>query len=163
MLTKSLLVVNFRKEYCTFCSGKQCFHYQATIQCMQQQCLAISEPCTLNDVTYFPLNKKTIFFLESDYHCYLNKERKWYCETCPGVCKQKHRFQPILTTLDQPIERESEIKYSTISTLPIPVSLDESMTQVYTRQLSRGLELPLNIYLKLNIVSMVTLSINLKI
>ena len=89
--------------------------------------------------------QKTIFFLESDYHCYLNKERKWYCETCPGVCKQKHRFQPILTTLDQPIERESEIKYSTISTLPIPVSLDESMTQVYTRQLSRGLELPLNI------------------
>ena len=72
---------------------------------------------------------------------YVNKERKWYCETCPRVCKQKHRFQPILTTLDQPIEGESEIKFSTISTIPIPVNLDELMTLVY----SRGLELSLHI------------------
>ena len=52
---------------------------------------------------------------------------------------------------------KNEIKHLTVSTYPIPATLDESIIQVYNRQLSRGIELPPNIFPKLNVVRMGTL------
>ena len=90
---------------------------------------------------------KFILFMQSasNCHCYYNKERKWYCDTCTGLCKQKNEISSILTTLEPLTEVQSELDYSTVSTLPIPVILDEKLIAVYNQQLSNGFELPLQI------------------
>ena len=133
------------KEYCVSCSGKQCLHFQATILCSQP--FEVCEPCTVNHSTYFLLTTNTLFFIDTEYHFYINKEGKWFCDTCTGICKQKHKFLPILATFELPVKKAKNlIEYSTVSTFPIPVTLNESMTQVYNRQLTHGIDLPQNIY-----------------
>ena len=112
------------------------------IQCNQQNCFTLCEPCTVNDSTYH-LTTKTIFFLDSRCHCYIKKREDGFCDTCRGICKKNCTY---FDQFGSTSRCKNEIKHSTVSPYPIPATLDESMIQVYNRKLSNGIELPHNIF-----------------
>ena len=101
----------------------------------------------MKDNIYFILNNaKTIFLIcNSKYHCYVYKERKWYCDTCTSNCKKNIEFQSIVVNFRQSITTKYTPNYSTVSTIQIPFSLDETLDKKYSEQLSQGITLPPNL------------------
>ena len=115
-------------------------------QCLEYQCFTVCEPRAAGNSTYYILNAKNIFFIKNGYHRFFLKETKWHCSNCPGGCQQKIVFEIILKSLDVIPKQQVKLDYSTVSSLPIPLTLDPILVEVYKRQLSCGLNLPENLY-----------------
>ena len=60
-------------------------------------------------------------------------------------CTSKSAFQKILPEPTPSYKEYSEPKYQTISTVPIPLALDEHLNRVSDDQLKYGIQLPVEI------------------
>ena len=66
-----------------------------------------------------------------------------------GKCMKSKNLKQILTRckLDQPTSIQKEIAYPTVSTLPLPFSLDEKKALVYEHQQQcNNMNLPIDLY-----------------
>ena len=108
------------------------------------------QPNYLNDSKYYIPNNSTIVLIDNkDFHYFYNKETKWSCDICLGKCIKSKSLKQILTecSFNQPTATQKEIVYPTISTLPLPLFLDEKMAIVYeNQQQCDRMNLPIELY-----------------
>ena len=74
-------------------------------------------------------------------HTYYLHNGSWVCSSCPSTCKQQIRIQGIVDN-NFTIEDPKKLSYPTISTRPIPLTLDKELVSIYNNQLAKGLNLP---------------------
>ncbi|KAI6650152.1 hypothetical protein LOD99_6069 [Oopsacas minuta] len=51
-LKKKLIVVDFHKQYCTYCTIRECLHFQATVTSAQYQYYSVCELRNIKDCIY---------------------------------------------------------------------------------------------------------------
>ena len=142
-------MINTREKQCLKCFTNECYHYKAFEYCSETS-LEATLPRQKENVSYYTIDRKTIFLTDNVvYHCFICRENIWNCASCENKCKYFSLVKEISSQLEvetSPKNRTITDEYSTISTLPIPNTLDESLASVYRQQLTHGLHLPIDIY-----------------
>ena len=83
-----------------------------------------------------------------DFHIFYKKEVKWFCDTCLGKCSKSATMKKILpeNNFNELTADQKEIQYPVVSNISIPVSFDESMSNLYEeQQLCSNLNLPIEL------------------
>ena len=146
-LVKRKIVVNSDLLRCSYCMSTICLHIQALQQCLEINSLVVCEASQFKEVVYYPLNIKSVFLIDSEtFHLFYCKNHNWICNTCPNNCKMHSTLQAIIKKSDYWIDTSNHmyhpIEYPTISTNPIPTTLNDKLVSIYSRQLSEGINLP---------------------
>ena len=120
---------------------------QALQQCLENNCIIVCEAYQFKEVAYYPLSVKSVFLITDEtYHFFYCKNHNWICNTCTTNCKMYSTLQAIIVESDYWSDTSnhtySPIEYTTISTQPIPTTLDDRLASIYSRQLSEGIKLP---------------------
>ena len=146
VLNKRRILIERKTHLCTDCKSSTCLHFQAFELCLQSNCVQDCEANNLEDMIYYHPIPKDIFLLTDDtFHCFQLNNGSWFCNSCPSKCKEYLKLKIVLDQVasDTPIKK---VEYNTISTRPIPFSLDENQIKIYNHQLRNGINLPVNIY-----------------
>ena len=147
MLTSKTIVINVNTRLCTCCDSNNCLHYQAFYECSQNNCLLVCEANILAEATYYTPNLHNIFLIEDKtLHNFYVSSGSWNCSSCISKCKKQFKLPLILDKIgySASIENPKEIEYKTISTLRIPLILDEKLVSTYNNQLCQGINLPVH-------------------
>ena len=77
-------------------------------------------------------------------HIYKSLQNRWYCDTGTKVCSSKCIAEKIIGQNELMIapQKLSQIKFDTISSTPIPFSLNKQQAKIYEQQLTDGIKLP---------------------
>ena len=96
--------------------------------------------------SYYILDTSTVLLIEECNHCFRQMERKWFCDSCDRVRKQKSIIQGIFSQHeDKLLNTPKDLNYLKISQLPIPFVLSNTMANVYSDQLVHGILLPISL------------------
>ena len=106
----------------------------------------VCESKILDGVVYFNPNPHNIILIEDrTIHNFCSRSGSWNCDSCLAKCKKRIRLPHILSKIGESSSTETmftEIEYKTISTLNIPLILDEILISNYNTQLYQGTWLP---------------------
>ena len=149
MLNNRNIVINVNTRLCTSCDTNNCLHFEAFYECSKNNCLLVCEPNILDKVTYYTPNPHNIFLIEDKIiHNFYISSGICICSSCHSKCKKQSILQLILEKIgySASIGNPKDIDYETITTLKIPLILDDKLVSTYNNQLCEGINLPLHIF-----------------
>ena len=147
-LSKKMIVIDISLKACSYCQNDNCLHFQAYELCLEYNIFIVCKSSQLSKGIYYLLNDKNLFLLgNEEYHSFYRKKDVWNCDTCfqdlqndfncsHNYCRLKDR------SCHNTSHKSNSIEYPTISTLPIPLAFDDTLSSVYSKQLSQGFQLP---------------------
>ena len=142
---KTVVVINGISGTCTCCNSNSCLHFQAFDECSKNNCMVVCESKILDGAVYFNPNPHNIILIDRTIHNFCSRSGSWNCDSCLAKCKKRIRLPHILSKIGESSSTETmftEIEYKTISTLNIPLILDEILISNYNTQLYQGTWLP---------------------